>query len=52
MSHLLDLETLAVDGTSIMNISVVGLPNMKTVWGCDTEGRDVKTGAGVTRSGK
>ena len=49
---MLDLEKLSVNGTAIMNISVVGLPKMKKVWGCDIEGRDVKTGPGVTRKSK
>ena len=35
-----------------MKISVVGLPKMKVVYGCDMEGRDVKTGPGVERKGR
>ena len=46
---MLDLEYLAVDGTAITSITVVGLPKMKKVWGCDEERRDVKTGPGVER---
>ena len=49
VSHMLDLEYLAVDGTAITSITVVGLPKMKKVWGCDEERRDVKTGPGVER---
>ena len=46
---MLNLESLAISGTAIMKISVVGLPKMKVVCGCDIEGRDVKTGPGVER---
>ena len=46
---MLDLEILAVDGTPIMYVDVVGLPKKKEVWGCDIECRDVKTGPGVER---
>ena len=49
---MLNLESLAISGTAIMKISVVGLPKMKVVYGCDMEGRDVKTGPGVERKGR
>ena len=49
VAHMLDLEILAVNDTPIMYVNVVGLPKMKKVWGCDIEGRDVKTGPGVQR---
>ena len=48
---MLDLEVLSVDGTAIKSIRVIGLPKMKSVYGCDVEGRDVKTGPRVERKG-
>ena len=45
-------EKLNVSGTSIVSVNVVGLPKMKEVWGCDIEGRDVKTRPEVTLRGK
>ena len=49
LGHMLVLERLWVSGTPIMSVNVVGLPKMKVVYGCDIEGRDVKTGSGVDR---
>ena len=49
---MLDLEKLWIDGTAIKQISVIGLPKMKIVWGCDMEDRTVLTGVGVKRKSK
>ena len=49
---MLVLKKLNVSGTAIMCINVVGLPEMEEVWGCDIEGRDVKTGPIVRRYGE
>ena len=48
-NNMLDLEILNVIGTHISSISVVDLPKMKKVFGCDMENRTILTGPGVER---